>query len=141
MRVNDPISDDVHELYYRAPTVKERSAYDASRFVRKGKKVINRTFETRLKFGLRILTGFKKGTFGIEGRAFSSDASDPAYREDWKALLETNAPDIVAELGRRVFEASENEGVEVEGADIEADEADIEGAGAQEDPLRAHSAA
>ena len=117
IKIEDPATDDVHELYYRQPTVKERNAYEASRFVRRKNKLINKSFETRLKFGLRILTGFKKGTFGINGKPFSSDPQDGDYREDWKALLQKGAPEIVAKLGQKVFESMDLDTVETAGVD------------------------
>lgn len=106
VEIYDAASGDTHILYYRVPSNAEREAYQAGLIERKGKKIVDRSYRQRLKFGARILTGFKKGTFGIEGRAFSSDSSDPDYRQDWKTLLQEQAGDIISCLGRWVFEGT-----------------------------------
>jgi len=105
-KINDGISGDIHEIYYRAPTNEERSAYLNGAVKRSGKKLIPKVFETRIKFGSAIITGFKKGTIGIEGQVFSSDPNDPDYREDWKAQLVNQAGDIVAAVAVCAFEAT-----------------------------------
>lgn len=104
IEINDGISGDVHEIYYRTPTNEERAAYLAGAVQRKGKKILNRVFENRLKFGAKIITGFKKGTIGKDGKAFSCDENDEDYREDWMDLLVSEAGDIVAAVGASVFE-------------------------------------
>jgi len=114
VKIKDGSSGDEHEMYYRRPTVAEKAAYDASMFQRKGKKIINNTFQTRLKFGLMVVTGFKKGTFLIGGEAFSSESGDPDYREDWKTQLEAGAFDVIAAVGGVAFEGTANADAETE---------------------------
>jgi len=101
-KVNDGCA--VHEILFRRPTKQEIAAYTTSLFKRQGNKIIQQVHESRMKFGLRIIIGIKKGTLAYEGRPFSSDPNDPDYREDWKVLLEKNAPDIVMAVAQTVFE-------------------------------------
>jgi len=105
-RIKDGMSGDVHEITYRAPTNAEIAAYHAKSFERKGKRVVSRLTDVRLEHGKKIITGFKKGTFGIGGAAFASDPDDPDYRSDWKDLLADSAPDIVALVGLQAFEGT-----------------------------------
>ncbi|MHC1726497.1 MAG: hypothetical protein AB9866_10885 [Syntrophobacteraceae bacterium] len=106
IEINDGASGDVHEVYYRMPTNEERAAYQNGAFAVKGRKLQARIFENRIKFGARVITGFKKGTLGIDGKAFSSEANDPDYREDWKTQLVENAGDIVTAIAAFVFEGT-----------------------------------
>lgn len=99
--------DEVHVLSYRRPTNQEHAAYGAALMRREGGKLLNRVVETRVKFGLRILTGFKKGSLGIQGKPISSDENDPDYYADWKNLLEKYVPDVVAAVGRHAFEGTQ----------------------------------
>ena len=102
-RVQDPVSGSVITLYYRRPTSEERVAYQLSAFrIEEGE----RRFclgETRLKFGLEILTGFGAGDFQVR-EAEAETPLDPARHPDWKARLAEHAPDLVAYLAQQVFE-------------------------------------
>ncbi|MEM5787186.1 MAG: hypothetical protein AAGU11_07690 [Syntrophobacteraceae bacterium] len=104
--IQDGITGDVHEIYYRMPTNEERAAYQNGVFERRGQKLKSRIFENRLKFGARIITGFAKGTLGIDGKAFSAETGEPDYRADWKDLLVRHAGDIVASVAAVVFEST-----------------------------------
>ncbi|SDB04024.1 hypothetical protein SAMN05660653_00187 [Desulfonatronum thiosulfatophilum] len=103
IEIRDTIGGCVHEIYFRVPTTKERARYNAGRFYRDGKKIVDRTFVQNIEYGLAIMVGFRKGTFGIDGKAFSADKSDPDYREDWKELLRKAAPEIAAAVGGTVL--------------------------------------
>lgn len=113
-QIRDGISGDVHEIYFRLPTNEERAAYQNGLFQRSGRKLLTRVLENRIKFGGRIIVGFKKGTIGINGQPFSSEPEDPAYREDWKNLLIQSAPDIVSAVAVTAFEGTGNVAAEVE---------------------------
>lgn len=106
LEIHDGMSGDVHEIHYRMPTNEERAAYQNGAFERRGQKIRSRIFENRLKFGARIITGFRKGTLGIDGNAFSSDPDDPDFRQDWKDLLVRYAGDVVASVGAGIFEGT-----------------------------------
>jgi hypothetical protein len=106
IEIQDGISGDIHEIYYRLPTNEERASYQSNLISRRGKKIQTRIFETRIKFGGKLVTGFRKGTLGIEGKAFASDSTDPDYREDWKELLLKFAPDVIASVAVTAFEAT-----------------------------------
>ncbi len=104
--IQDGITGDVHQIFYRMPTNEERAAYQNGAFERRGQKIRSRIFQNRLKYGSRIITGFSKGSLGIEGKPFSSDSDDADFRQDWKELLVRHAGDIVASVAAAVFEAT-----------------------------------
>ncbi len=106
LEIRDGTSGDLHEIYYRMPTNEERAAYQNGAFERHGQKLRPRIFENRLKFGVRIITGFKKGTLGVGGKTFSSEPDDPDFRQDWKDLLLRHAGDVVASVSVAVFEST-----------------------------------
>ncbi|MBW1986888.1 MAG: hypothetical protein JRI50_06635 [Deltaproteobacteria bacterium] len=103
LRVRDPISGTVITLYYRIPTSEERVAYQTSAFRIEGQRRQLRLGETRLKFGLEIMTGFAPGDFYVikDGQEVPLDA---ATDSDWKEQLARHAPDLISFLGQYVFE-------------------------------------
>ncbi len=106
IEIQDGISGDVHEVSFRTPTNEERAAFQAGLFKRKGSKLVGSIFESRMKYGARIITGFRKGTLGMDGRPFASEPGDPDYREDWLALIVEHAPDIVQAVAMAAFEGT-----------------------------------
>lgn len=117
LTIQDTRSGTEIELYYRNPTSREEALFQAKVVKRKGTKVVLKSFDTRLEFGLKVLTGFREGDFGIDGKPISSDPDSPNYREDWKNILADGAADIIRTVGMTVFE-----GVRVNNADIELEE-------------------
>ena len=107
IEIKDDVAGVIHEFYYRMPTTKERVQYRAGLFERKGNKIINRVFEQQVKFGAKVVTGFRKGSLAIQGKPISSDQSDPDYREDWKELLMKGCPELLAVVGKTAFEGAE----------------------------------
>ncbi len=105
--VKDAVGGTVHELYYRTPTTSERVKFRSALFERKGNKIINRALSTQEKFGAIILEGFKKGTFGVEGKAISSDPGDPDFYEGWKEMITGAAPELLAVVARVAFDGAE----------------------------------
>lgn len=103
MRVQDPVSGSVITLYYRRPTSEERVAYQLSAYRIEGGERRFCLGETRLKFGLEILTGFSEGDFQVreDGQPVPLD---PARHPDWRERLAEHAPDLVAYLAQQVFE-------------------------------------
>lgn len=116
--------DEKHVFYYRRPSNPEIGSYQSSLFVRKGNKIIPKAAETRTKFGARILTGFKKGTLGANGKLISSDPNDPDFRADWKEMLVEFVPDIVAAVGRYAFEGTTVVNGNAEGFELGEEELD-----------------
>lgn len=101
--VRDPVSGSVITLNYRRPTSQERVAYQMSAFRLEGNERRFCLGETRLKFGLEILTGFGAGDFLVP----EDDGPvplDPGRHPDWKARLAEHAPDLVSYLAQQVFE-------------------------------------
>ncbi|MCL4503093.1 MAG: hypothetical protein M1438_14770 [Deltaproteobacteria bacterium] len=103
LQVQDPVSGSVITLYYRRPTSEERLAYQLSAYRFEGGERRFCLGETRLKFGLEILTGFSEGDFQImeEGRTVPLD---PSRHPDWRERLAEHAPDLVAYLAQQIFE-------------------------------------
>lgn len=120
LKINDMVSGSELEMYYRLPTTQEMVSYQNRLIKRQGKKVLINAFETRLEMGLKILTGFKEGDFGVDGQPISSDADSPNYREDWKDLLKETASDIVSTLAFAVFEGAR---IDTGSMDIDFEEA------------------
>lgn len=106
MVINDARSGSEIELYYRNPTTQEEVEYQSKLFKRQGKKMLINAFSTRLEMGLKILTGFREGDFGIEGKAISADPQSQHYKENWKELLKENAADIITAFSFAVFEGA-----------------------------------
>lgn len=103
MAIQDPISGSVISLHYRRPTSEERVAYQLSAFRLENGERRFCLGDTRLKFGLQILTGFGAGNFvmTVEGE---DTPLDPARHPDWKERLAIEAPDLVSYLAQQVFE-------------------------------------
>lgn len=104
--INDTRSGTEIKLFYRNPRTQEEVGYQAALFLRKGGKLKINAFETRMKYGMAILTGIREGDFGIDGKPISSDIASPNYREDWKALIAAQAPDIVTTFAFAIFEGA-----------------------------------
>lgn len=94
-------------LYYRQPTTTERVEYTNQGFRRvAGELVINKG-ETRMDYGLKIITGFRFGDLlDADGKPFASDKTHKDYRKDWKDLLMDGGSDLVDLLAARVFDMS-----------------------------------
>jgi len=110
MSFQDNLSDTDITFFYRMPTTKERVAYSNECFVRKGKRLENRSVQTRMKYGLRILEGFLEGGFEVKKNGkwelISSDPKSENYVSDWKEHVEKYASDIIQLLAIRVFDVS-----------------------------------
>jgi len=109
MRFQDNLSNSEIVLQYRMPTTPERVAYTNESFQRKGRKIISRPVETRLKYGLKILEGIREGDFEVKGPdgtwvVISSDPKSEHYFAGWKEHVEKYASDIVELLAIRVFD-------------------------------------
>jgi|GEM_PF-895918 len=103
LRLRDPIGGECLTLYYRIPTSEERLAYQTSAFRIEGGGPRLKLAETRLDFGLTLLTGFAPGDFTLEidgeERPLEVDAEG-----QWKDCLKRLAPDVVSFLGQYIFE-------------------------------------
>lgn len=128
MLIHDGRSGTDIMLYYRNPSTQEEVRYQSKLFKRQGRKLMINAYDTRLEMGLKILTGFREGDFGVKGEPISSDPQSPHYRENWKELLKTHAADIVTAFAFQVFEGARPDmGMEIDfganGDEIEAEEA------------------
>ncbi len=80
LAIQDPVSGSVVTLYYRGPTSEERVAYQLSAFRFEGGERRFCLGETRLKFGLEILTGFGAGDFIIAAEGGETPWTRPGIR-------------------------------------------------------------
>jgi hypothetical protein len=103
LMIQDPVSGSVITLHYRRPNSEERVAYQLSAFRLENGERRFCLGETRLKFGLEILTGFGAGDFVIPEEGGETPL-DPSRHPDWKARLAEDAPDLVSYLAQQVFE-------------------------------------
>lgn len=94
------------ELHYRNPDPSEEVSYQTKLVRRKGTKIITRGYQTRLEFGLKILTGFREGDFSVQGKPISADPKSPNYREDWREIVKNGASDLIRLLAMTVFEGA-----------------------------------
>ena len=109
MRFQDNLSGTEIVLLYRMPTTQERVAYTNESYHRKGRKIINRSVETRMKFGLKILAGFRDGDFERkmpDGKwePIASNSASGNYFPEWQDHIEKYASDLVEHLAIRVFD-------------------------------------
>jgi len=137
IRFQDNLSGTEILLYYRIPTTNERIAYTNESYQRKGRKLINRSVETRHKYGLKILKGFREGDFErkVDGKwkPMSSDSASENYYPEWKTHIEKYASDLVEHLAMRVFDLSvgvpeedEEKGGQVSGVRCQENEEDLD---------------
>jgi hypothetical protein len=101
--VHDPVSGSEVTLHYRRPTSEERVAYQLSAFRLEGGQRRFCLGETRLQFGLKILTGFGPGDFLITANGEETPL-DPEIHPDWQERLREHAPDLVSYLAQQIFE-------------------------------------
>jgi|LGVE01.1.fsa_nt_gb hypothetical protein len=125
LKVLDRLSETTVTLYYDMPTTKDRMNYSNALVKRIGKKVKIELSTVRLKYGLKLLTGFAENDFGqeVDGVtvAISSDPNMEFFLPDWKEYLQKYASDIVEYFSAAVFEASvsaaDETGMENDGGD------------------------
>ena len=104
--IKDAISGTDIELYYRLPLTSERVAYQNKLVSRKNGKIQIHAIEARIEFGLKILTGFREGDFGFDGKPISANPQSQNYKENWKELIKATAADIVNAFAFVIFEGA-----------------------------------
>ena len=105
LRIRDNLSGSELELYYRMPTTEERVGYINECFHREDGEVKVQIAETRQKYGLEILEGFRVGDFEVETDD-GTEVLNPDDHPAWKEHLHAGASDVLEVLATRVFEAS-----------------------------------
>jgi len=94
--VFDKISGSTIELYYRSITSTERIQYKSAILNQLTKSNnIEDAIAMQLAWAEKIITGFKKGDFTLDGKIISSDPSDSDYYAGWFSILKEMATDIL----------------------------------------------
>lgn len=110
LRLEDALSGSMLEIYYRLPTTEERQGCLSDQLRKEDGEVINDFVASRVKYGLRIITGFRAGDFGRmeDGKAvpMASDSGHEHYYADWKDALAEGAGDVLLRLASHVFDSS-----------------------------------
>lgn len=106
-RFKDAQSGDWINLYYRTPKTEEMITYFSGLDKEKYEEQI---VQRRIEYALKIIEGFKDGSFEKENGdgkfiAFSSDPGSPAYDPEWKELLVKGAGDILSLFAFEIFES------------------------------------
>jgi hypothetical protein len=105
--VFDPVTEQIVELQYFLPTNTKRVEY-ANRLqeLMTDKNVLILFPETRVNYGKELLAGIPEDYFATpDGKKLSSDPNSEDYRGDWKEIVFKFAPELLAALAERVFEA------------------------------------
>jgi len=102
----DRISESKMTFYYDLPATEDRVAYTNSLAIRRGNKIESNVGTARLKYGAKILRGFKEGAFKKDGKLIASDPKSANYDPAWKTFVRQYAPDCIEMLAMHVFETS-----------------------------------
>lgn len=94
--VFDKPSQSTITLFYRKPKNAEFIQYQSAlvNTAVKNKDSIDKvseTLNTAVEWALKFITGFKKGSYVIDGKEISSDEKDVNYYPEWKELLRKEA--------------------------------------------------
>lgn len=109
----DPVSGSEISIFYRMPTTEERKSYVGAQYKRIEDNIEDHSYEARVKYGKKIMSGIGEGQVAFEGKdddgkpevmQVSSDPESKHYRADWKDLIERYMPDVLWFLSFRVFE-------------------------------------
>jgi hypothetical protein len=106
-RFKDAQSGDWINLYYRSPRTEEMISYFSGLDKEKYEEQI---VQRRIEYALKIVEGFKDGSFEKENGdggfiAFSSNPGSPGFDPEWKDLLVKGAGDILSLFAFEIFEA------------------------------------
>ena len=99
----------VHVFFHRMPTPEECAKLKALEFQikKKGKtRQVLSPDDMRPVFhslGLKLATGFRKGTLGFEGKLIASDQDDPDFKANWRKLVAGKMPDVFTAIGVRGY--------------------------------------
>lgn len=101
----DKISNSEITLFYKNLTNTERVKF-RSAIVNKLMKggETEELNEIQLQWAEKILSGFKKGNFLLDGKEISSNKKDKDYYAGWKGLIKESAPEFLIALSDLVYE-------------------------------------
>ncbi len=110
----DKLSGTRLELYYRTVTAEDRIKYKSAILDQLTKsRDMEEIINLQLVWSEKIITGFKKGDFTLEGKSISSNSEDSDYYQGWFSVLKETATDILLSivetlLGESTFVVREN---------------------------------
>jgi hypothetical protein len=91
-------------IYYRSPTPSEYISYHQDKLRLKGGKVEPNLAEANINYGLKIITGVKKGDLEYrENGAWKPLETDIMPEEEWRQILRRDFFDLVDFVGAKVF--------------------------------------
>lgn len=95
----DKLSGTKIELYYRTVTSDDRIKYKSAILnqLTKSQKIED-AVNLQLAWAEKIITGFKKGDFTIDGKPISANKTDKEYYEGWFGVLKETATDLILVL-------------------------------------------
>jgi len=98
INIFDNLSQSEITLYYRKPKSSEYIQYQSAIVQNMvSKKSPEEAQKIQIEWVSKLLVGFKKGSFVLDGAEISSEKEDENYYEDWKELLkEEEAPILLA---------------------------------------------
>ncbi len=92
----DKISGSNIEIYYRSITATDRIQYKSAVLNQLTKSNnIEDAIAMQLMWAEKIITGFRKGDFTLDGKVISSDPNDADYYQGWFSVLKETATDIL----------------------------------------------
>ena len=91
-------------IYYRSPTPSEYIAYHHEKLRLRGGKIEPNLAEANINYGLKIITGVKKGDLEYrENGAWKPMDTDIMAEEEWREILRRDFFELVDFVGAKVF--------------------------------------
>lgn len=106
---SDPVSGSELSFFYRIPTTDERKTYLASMYKRVGDVLEDHSYDTRVKYAKKILTGIGEDQFGfeVEVKAEVKVEDKEEVLDEVEDEVENEVEDEVEEDGSKVEDEEE----------------------------------
>jgi len=96
-------------VFFRSPLPSEYVGYHRDKMKLNGGKVESRLTEANMKYGLKVISGVRKGDLEYrENGAWKKVDTTMMPEQEWKTLLEKEFFDLVDFVGARVFNPVES---------------------------------
>ena len=91
-------------IYHRSPKPSEYIAYHQEKLRLKNGKVESNLTETNLRYGMKVITGVRKGDLEYrENGAWKPLETDVMSEEEWRAILTHDFFELIDFVGAKVF--------------------------------------